>query len=57
MTIHNQETRSENELFIGKQGEFLQFYRELNIDASLFPDIRKDQPADLFIKNFYLISN
>jgi len=34
LTIHNQETRSENELFIAKQGEFLQFYQELNIDYS-----------------------
>ena len=36
LTIHNQETKSENELFIGKQGEFLQFYQELNIDPSHF---------------------
>ncbi len=32
MTIHNQETRSENELFIANRGEFLQFYKELNVD-------------------------
>ena len=32
MTIHNQETKSENELFIDNRGEFLNFYRELNVD-------------------------
>jgi len=32
MTIHNQETKSENELFIANRGEFLQFYKELNVD-------------------------
>ena len=32
MTIHNQETKSENELFIANRGEFLKFYRELNVD-------------------------
>ncbi len=37
LTIHNQETRSENELFIAKTGDFLQFYRELNIDPSDVP--------------------
>ena len=51
-TIHNQETRSENELFIAKQGDFLQFYQELNIDHFSFSHIRQDQPADLFTKIF-----
>jgi cytosine/adenosine deaminase-related metal-dependent hydrolase len=37
LTIHNQETRSENELFIAKKGDFLEFYRELNIDPSDVP--------------------
>jgi len=32
MTIHNQETKSENELFIDNRGEFLQFYKDLNVD-------------------------
>ena len=32
MTIHNQETKSENELFIANQGEFLNFYKALNVD-------------------------
>jgi len=36
LTIHNQETRSENELFIDKRGEFLKFYKEVNFDPSLF---------------------
>ncbi len=36
LTIHNQETRAENELFIDKQGEFLKLFKELNFDPSLF---------------------
>ena len=32
MTIHNQETKSENELFFANRGEFLNFYRELEVD-------------------------
>jgi len=32
MTIHNQETKSENELFFANRGEFINFYRELNVD-------------------------
>ena len=36
MTIHNQETKSENELFVANQGAFLQFFRELNIDPFIF---------------------
>ena len=32
MTIHNQETKSENELFFANRGEFINFYRELKVD-------------------------
>jgi cytosine/adenosine deaminase-related metal-dependent hydrolase len=32
MTIHNQETKSENELFFANRGEFISFYRELKVD-------------------------
>jgi aminodeoxyfutalosine deaminase len=36
MTIHNQETEGENELFLYRQGEFLDFYQSLDMDASFF---------------------
>ncbi len=36
LTIHNQETAAENELFLNKQGEFLELYAAMNIDASFF---------------------
>jgi cytosine/adenosine deaminase-related metal-dependent hydrolase len=36
LTIHNQETIPENELFMQKQGEFLSFYEKMNIDISSF---------------------
>jgi len=36
MTMHNQEMAAENELFTKKEGEFLQFYEQLNMDASAF---------------------
>lgn len=36
MTIHNQETEGENELFLSRQGEFLDFYQSLGMDASFF---------------------
>lgn len=36
LTIHNQETIPENELFIKKQGGFLPFYEKMNIDISWF---------------------
>jgi len=36
MTIHNQETEGENELFLNRQGEFLDFYQALNMDVSFF---------------------
>jgi cytosine/adenosine deaminase-related metal-dependent hydrolase len=36
LTIHNQETAAENEWFLNKQGEFLELYAAMNIDASFF---------------------
>ena len=36
ITIHNQETAAENELFLNNKGEFLELYAAMNIDASFF---------------------
>ncbi|PZR29400.1 MAG: amidohydrolase [Citrobacter freundii] len=36
LTIHNQETIPENELFLEKNGGFLSFYEKMNIDISWF---------------------
>jgi cytosine/adenosine deaminase-related metal-dependent hydrolase len=36
MTMHNQEMAAEDDLFLKKEGEFLQFYKQLNMDASAF---------------------
>ena len=36
MTIHNQETEDENNLFLTKQGEFLKFYEAFNFNSSFF---------------------
>jgi cytosine/adenosine deaminase-related metal-dependent hydrolase len=36
MTIHNQETEDENNLFLNKQGEFLKFYEAFKINSSFF---------------------
>lgn len=36
LTIHNQETAAENELYQNKQGAFLEMYQKMNIDASFF---------------------
>jgi len=36
LTIHNQETIPENELFLEKKGGFLSFYEKMNIDISWF---------------------
>lgn len=36
LTIHNQESVGENELFFYKKGEFLDLYTQLNIDISSF---------------------
>lgn len=36
ITIHNQESKAENELYLHKSGELLEFYAGLNINATLF---------------------
>ena len=36
LSIHNQETEAENELFKNKEGEFLSMYKQMNIDVSPF---------------------
>lgn len=36
MTIHNQETGSENDWFMNKRGDFSKLYKEMNIDVSYF---------------------
>ena len=36
LTIHNQEVPAENELFKKKQGDFLNMYRQMNMDISFF---------------------
>ena len=41
ITIHNQETAAENELFKNKEGEFLEMYEKMNIDISFFESSRK----------------
>lgn len=41
MTIHNQETEDENNLFLNKRGEFLKFYESFIIDTSFFQPSEK----------------
>ena len=36
LTIHNQETIAENELFKSKQGDFIRMYEKMNIDIAAF---------------------
>lgn len=36
LTIHNQESEAENQFYRYKTGDFLQFYKDLNIDISFF---------------------
>jgi len=62
MTIHNQETAAENELFLHKQGEFLDFYKNFNIDPSFFSSSGKTSlqtylPKFLFDQNVILVHN
>ena len=58
MTIHNQETMAENEWFISKEGDFVDFYKKMNIDTSFFsaPGTNSLQSYLLkFLKNQSLI--
>ena len=51
MTIHNQETKSENELFIDNNGQFIQFYRELKIDPFIIKPSGKSS-LQTYLKKF-----
>jgi len=58
MTIHNQETIAENEWFINKEGEFVDFYKKMNIDTSFFEAQGKNSIRSYllkFLKNQSLI--
>jgi cytosine/adenosine deaminase-related metal-dependent hydrolase len=58
MTMHNQETIAENEWFIDKKGDFVDFYKKMNIDASFFlPSGKSSLQSCLlkFLKNQRLI--
>ncbi|MEI9944138.1 MAG: amidohydrolase family protein [Chitinophagaceae bacterium] len=41
MTIHNQESVSENEWFMDKKGKFMDLYKAMNMDASFFQSSSK----------------
>jgi len=41
MTMHNQETLAENELYEKMEGDFLQFYQQLNIPVDSFSSLGK----------------
>jgi aminodeoxyfutalosine deaminase len=47
LTIHNQETLAEDELFRDKKGDFLELYSNLNIDISFF-----DPPGTSSLQNY-----
>jgi aminodeoxyfutalosine deaminase len=58
MTIHNQETAAENEWFRNKQGDFVEFYKKMNIDVSFFRASGKSSLQSYllkFLKNQSLI--
>ncbi|HET6996768.1 MAG TPA: amidohydrolase family protein [Chitinophagaceae bacterium] len=58
MTMHNQETIAENEWFIDKKGDFVDFYKKMNIDTSFFlPSGKSSLQSCLlkFLKNQPLI--
>jgi aminodeoxyfutalosine deaminase len=58
MTIHNQETSGENELFVNGAGEFLELYKKMAIDISFFQSTGKSSLQSYllkFIKNQSLI--
>lgn len=48
LTIHNQETAAENELFLRKEGDWLGLYHDLGIDISFFqPSGKRSLPTYL----------
>jgi cytosine/adenosine deaminase-related metal-dependent hydrolase len=58
MTIHNQETIAENEWFIDKKGDFIDFYKKMNIDISFFKAFGRSSLQSYllkFLKNQALI--
>lgn len=58
LTIHNQETVAENEWFIDKKGDFIDFYKKMNIDISFFEASGKSSLQSYllkFLKNQSLI--
>ena len=50
MTIHNQETVAENEWFINKKGDFIDFYNKMNIDTSFFEASGKSSLQSYLLK-------
>jgi len=54
LTVHNQETQAENELFKNKQGDFIEMYQKMNIDASFFEPSGKSslQTYLPYLKNY-----
>lgn len=57
-TIHNQETVAENEWFIAKKGDFVDFYKQMSIDVSFFQASGKSSLQSYllkFLKNQSLI--
>jgi cytosine/adenosine deaminase-related metal-dependent hydrolase len=58
MTIHNQETVAEDEWFIRKEGEFVDFFKRMNIDTGFFsPSGKSSLPTYLpkFLKSQQVI--
>ena len=49
-TIHNQETIAENEWFIEKKGEFVDFYKQMNIDVDFFEASGKSSLQSYLLK-------
>jgi cytosine/adenosine deaminase-related metal-dependent hydrolase len=54
LTIHNQETPAENELFTNRQGAFMEMYQKMNIEASFFEPSGKSslQTYLPYLKNY-----
>jgi len=50
MTIHNQETLAEDELFLGGTGDFLRLYEKMGIDISFFKPTAKSSLQSYLLK-------
>lgn len=62
VTIHNQETPAENELFLKGSGDFVQMYQAMNIDQAHFTPTGKNSLPSYFpqlqkAKNVLLVHN